>query len=114
MALKIKQSSTFWWPVSVMIPIDGGRHDKQTFEVEFARLTVSEADKLVREIVSGERNEFEGFGEMVKGWKGVVDDGEEVPFSASALKQVLEIPTIATSIIQSYKEATSELARRKN
>ena len=114
MALKIKQSPTFFWPVTVMVPMDGGRFDKQTFDVEFARLAVSEADKLVASIVSGERTEFDGYRDMIKGWRGVVDDGTEVPFSEDALRQLREIPTLGPAVLAAYREATSEVARRKN
>lgn len=114
MPLKIKQSSTFFWPVTVMIPVDGGRFDKQTFDVEFARLSVTDAEQLVTSIAAGERTEFEGYRDMIKGWRGVVDDGEEVPFSDTTLKQLLEIPTVGPAVLAAYKEATSEVARRKN
>jgi hypothetical protein len=114
MALKLSQSPTFWWPVTVMVPVDGGRHDKQSFDIEFARLSVSESEKLVSGIVSGEISEFDGFRQMVKGWRGVVDDNGDVPFSETILRQLLEIPTMAIAIIQAYKDANSEVARRKN
>lgn len=114
MPLKIKQSNTFLWPVTVMIPVDGGRFDKQTFDVEFARLSVTEAEQLVTSIATGERTEFEGYRDMIKGWRGVVDDGAEVPFSDTTLKQLLEIPTVGPAVLAAYKEATSEVARRKN
>ena len=38
MAFVLKQSDTYKWPVTVEIPIDGGRFDKQTFDAEFKRL----------------------------------------------------------------------------
>jgi len=115
MALKIKQSDTFWWPVTVMVPVDGGRHDKQTFDVEFARLGISEAERLVGEIGTGERSELDGFRQMVKGWRGVLDaDEQEVPFSDGALQQVLDIPTVGASILEAFRGANNEVARRKN
>lgn len=114
MALKISQSSTFWWPVTVMVPVDGGKHDRQTFDVQFARMGVSEADAMVRGIVSGETPEIDGYRKMVKGWRGVLDDDGEVPFSDGALAALLEIPTVGTAIIEAYKAANNELARRKN
>lgn len=114
MALKINQSATFWWPVSVNLPADGGRFEKQTFDVEFARLKVSESDRLVADIVGGTRTELDGFRDLVKGWRGVLDDGAEVPFTDGALQQLLEIPTIGPAILSAFKEAISGQARTKN
>ena len=114
MALKINQSATFWWPVSVHLPTDGGKFEKQTFDVEFARLKVSEADAMVAGIVSGERPELEGYRELVKGWRGVLNDGDEVPFSDATLQQIIEIPTVGAAILDAYKQAISGAARAKN
>lgn len=114
MALKLNQSATFWWPVSVSLPTDDGKFEKQTFDVQFARLKVSDSDRLVADIVSGVRTELEGFRDLVKGWRGVLDDGQEVPFSDGGLQQLLEIPTVGPAIIAAYKEAISGQARAKN
>jgi hypothetical protein len=114
MALKIAQSATFRWPVKIMIPVDGGRHDSHTFDVEFARKSTSDVELMVAKIATGELTEFDAFRDLVKGWSGVVDDNGEIPFSESALKMVLDIPTAGIAILNAYKEATGEVARRKN
>ena len=114
MALKINQSATFLWPVTVHLPTDGGKFDKQTFDVEFARLKVSEADAMVAGIVSGATTPLEGYRQLVKGWRGVLADGQEVPFSDDTLQQVLEIPTVGPAILEAFKEAISGAARAKN
>ena len=38
MAFVLKQSDTYVWPVTFDIPVDGGRHEKQTFDGERRRL----------------------------------------------------------------------------
>ena len=56
--------------------------------------------------------------EMIIGWSGVLDDeGKEIPFSDSALNQLLEIPTVAGQIIKQFFESTKsekEPGKRKN
>jgi hypothetical protein len=52
--------------------------------------------------------------EMLIGWSGIVDDaGKEVPFSESALGQLLEIPSVATQIVRAFYESYED-AKRKN
>lgn len=115
MALQIKLSPTFWWPVSVTLPAaDGCQTEAQTFEVEFARIKVSEANTLVDEIINGKRPEIDGFRELVKGWRGVLSDNEEVPFTDGALQALLEIPSMGPAIILAFREANSGQARTKN
>jgi hypothetical protein len=46
MAFVLKQSDTYVWPVTFDIPVDGGRHEKQTFDVQFKRMP----QKWIRDI----------------------------------------------------------------
>ena len=52
--------------------------------------------------------------EVLAGWSGVVDDdSKEIPFSDSALTQLLEIPTVAGQIIRAWFDSL-DVAKRKN
>jgi hypothetical protein len=115
MAFVLKQSTSYKWPVSVKLPADGGKFEKQTFDAEFkrlpqARINEIQADVQVR-IKAAERNEsVDGSisdqsiaDELLVGWDGVVDgDGDEVPFSEATKQQLLDIPTVAAAIIVAY------------
>jgi len=115
MAFVLKQSTSYKWPVSVKLPADGGKFEKQTFDAEFkrlpqARINEIQADVQVR-IKAAERNEsVDGSisdqsiaDELLVGWAGVVDgDGDEVPFSEATKQQLLDIPTVAAAIIVAY------------
>ena len=115
MAFVLKQSSSYVWPVTVKLPISGGKFEKQTFDAEFKRLPQTRINKLQVEvqarIKSSERNETADDSisdqsiaeELLIGWSGVLDeDGDEVSFTESMKQQLLDIPTMATAIIVAY------------
>jgi len=114
-AFVLKQSSSYVWPVTVKLPINGGKFEKQTFDAEFKRLPQTRINKLQVEVQarvkSSERNETADDSisdqsiaeELLIGWSGVLDeDGDEVPFTESMKQQLLDIPTMATAIIVAY------------
>jgi len=48
------------------------------------------------------------------GWAGVTDDdGKDIPFSQSALQQLLDVPMLAAAITLAYFESLQG-AKRKN
>lgn len=115
MAFVIKQSSSYVWPVTVKLPISGGKFEKQTFDVEFKRLPQARINKLQIEvqarIKASQRNEATDESisdqsiaeELLIGWSGVLDeDGDEVPYTESMKQQLLDIPTMASAIIVAY------------
>jgi len=124
MAFVLKQSDTYTWPITLVIPVDGGRREKHTFDGEFKRLPQTRINEIVRIARATERNRFEAEEEVLEdqaacaeilvGWSNVVDDdGNEIPFSVSALDQLLELPTIAGQIVRAWFESL-EVAKRKN
>jgi hypothetical protein len=123
MSFVLKQSATYTWPITLILPVDGGRREKHTFDGEFKRLPQSRINEIVRQARAMERGrlgEDEGLEdqdaakEIMVGWSGVVDDdGKEIPFSESNLNQLLEIPTIAGQIVRAWFESL-EVAKRKN
>lgn len=119
MAFVLKQSSSYSWPVSFDVPVDGGRHEKQTFDGEFKRLPQSKIGPMVAEL-----GKLEDLGELDRiteiasdvliGWSGVNDDdGKEIPFSQKALEQLLEVPFLAVAVIKAYVDSIKG-AKRKN
>ena len=53
MAFVLKQDDRFTWPISFDVPVDGGRHQRQTFDGEF--------DVLVGKVALFTRNSFDQF-----------------------------------------------------
>ena len=107
---KMTQSSTYTWPVTVLMPADGGKFDKSTFDVEFRRLTVDEIKGLEDQDETG-RAQCKA---IVTGWKGVVDDkGDDVPFSDNALDTMLAWAPVRAAILTAFRESITG-ARAKN
>jgi hypothetical protein len=114
MAFVLKQSDTYSWPVSFDIPVDGGRHEKHTFDGEFKRVPQSRIREIGQLIESGDILDSAIASEVLVGWSGVLDDaGKELPFSQKALDQLLDVPLLATAIVTSYFQSLQG-AKRKN
>jgi len=119
MSFVLKQSDTYVWPVTFDVPVDGGRHERQTFDGEFKRLPQSKIGPMVAELQKLEDlGDLERFTEiaadLLVGWSGINDDnGKEVPFSQKALEQLLEVPFLAVSVLKAYMDSIKG-AKRKN
>jgi hypothetical protein len=114
MTFKISRSQTYRWPIKIRLPKDGGGCTVETFEGEFRRLKQSRIDELRRQLIAQEESGLEegeitaeaAIGEILAGWSGIMDDdGEEVPFSPSAVAELLELPTVAMQILRSWGES---------
>jgi hypothetical protein len=122
MSFVLKQTASYTWPVPLLIPVDGGRREKHSFDAEFKRLPqsrINEIIKLARALEMG-RGDDESLDdktaarEVLIGWTGITDDaGKELPFSESALAELLEIPTIAGQIIRAWFNSM-EVAKKGN
>lgn len=109
----ISQSSSYTWPVTVEFPISGGKTEKQTFDVEFKRLTQSKIKELRDAAYQGKLTDDETCRQIVVGWRGVSDNGQELPFSPENLDALLEIALVPASIVRSFFDSM-EGAKRKN
>ena len=119
MAFVLKQSDTYVWPIAFDIPVDGGRHERQTFDGEFKRLPQSKIAPMVAELQKledlGDLDLItEIAGGLLVGWSGINgDDGKEIPFSQKALEQLLEVPFLAVAVLKAYIDSIKG-AKRKN
>lgn len=123
MAFKLQQSATYVWPVKIVLPIDGGKRLTETFDATFRRLPQSRINEIIKLARLQERGRLDddqeledqdAAREIMTGWDGVEDDdGKAIPFSEAALKQLLEIPTVAGQIVKAWFGSLAE-AKRKN
>lgn len=123
MSFVLKQSDSYSWPITLILPVDGGRREKHTFDGELKRLPQSRINEIVKQARAMESRfsdddeileDQSAAREILVGWSGVVDDdGKEVKFSESSLNQLLEIPTIASQIVRAWFESI-EVAKKKN
>ena len=114
MGFKLDQSGTYKWPVTVEVPVDDGRHDKQKFDGEFKRITQSRIREMGQLIETGDLTDVDLVKEVLVGWDGIEDDqGNELKFSQSKLKQLLDVPMVATAIATAFFDSIAG-AKRKN
>ncbi len=108
------------------MPADGGKREKATFSAVFKRLSQSRINEIQTEVqrrvkaaeagedVRGSISDVSLADEILLGWEDVTDgDGEPVPFSKAAKAQLLEVPMLASAIIEAYFESLVE-QKRKN
>lgn len=113
MAFKISSatSGTYTWPVAVYIPIDGGKHKKETFEAIFKRHKTGEGPDP--ESVTSEDG-VEVFKRFLVGWNGIKDDSEnELPFTDENLAEFIKIPVFVVSVIDAWR-ASVKAAKQGN
>lgn len=110
---KLNQSATFWWPVTLNVPVNGGNFQKATFDLEFKRITTSELEAMQEDVLRGRIKDKEAAKAIVANWRGVEDEAGAVEFSSSAMDRLLEVPNMATAIASAYAEALSG-QKRKN
>ncbi len=107
MGFVLKKSNTYKWPVSVDVPVDGGKHERVTFDVEFKDLTQSRLLEIAELSGEGSLSDVEIAREVMSGWAGVEDeDGKELPYS-------IDVPMMASAIAGAYLES-KQGAKRKN
>jgi len=111
MALVLKESDSYSWPITYRQPVSGGRREKQEFEAEFKRLPQSriiEIQSMAQKLASGnadggEISDVSIADEVLIGWEGIVDgEGEPVPFARRTKEQLLELPMMAACLIEAY------------
>lgn len=111
---KIVQNATYTWPVTVELPTDGGKTEKQTFDAEFKRLTQTRVDEIRSAVERGEMRDSELAREAMVGWSGIVDgDGGQVQFSEKSRDQLLDIPQVSGAVVTALLGSMSG-AKRKN
>jgi hypothetical protein len=122
MSFVLKQTASYTWPVPLLIPVDGGRREKHSFDAEFKRLPQSRINEIIKlaralEIGRGDDETLDdktAAKEILIGWSGITDDNaKDIPFSEAALDQLLEIPTIAGQIIRAWFNSM-EVAKKGN
>lgn len=111
----VKKSNSYFWPVTIETPENGGQFKKESFEVEFKRLPSSEVKKIfTAEGMEEKKTDADFCRENVINWKGVkAEDGSDLNFSLSNLDLVLEIPGAGRKIVEAFMESLAG-SRLKN
>jgi len=100
MAFVLKKVASYKWPVTVEIPIDGGRFEKQTFDAVFKKMSRSAFNDLLDK---GDEALVDG---ILEGWDGIKDeDGKDLPFSQKNKKELLDDTYVMKAVIQAYADS---------
>ena len=108
MGFVLTQSDTFSWPVTFDLPVDGGLHETQTFDVQFKRMPQKWIREIAKKIDADKVTDTEVAKEILSGWAGITDEsGKEIPFSQKTLEQLLDIRTLSGSVVLAFFKATA-------
>jgi len=114
-------TTTYDWPVEVAVPEDGGVWSRHKFTGKFKRFTKSQAKDLVDKL-GEDKDDGEPFepldlaAEVLVGWDDQVatDQGEPIPFSEAALRQMCDLfPMAIGAIYDAWIESISK-GKEKN
>lgn len=110
---KIVQPTEYSWGITVELPADGGRIEKQTFDGVFKRVTQTRLGEIQKSIEQNEMRDVDLAREVLIGWKGVIDSsGEEVPFTESNRDQLLDIPMVAAAVVIAFMQSIAGIKRK--
>jgi len=114
MAFVLKSSNSYFWPVTVEVPVSGGKWEKTTFDIEFQDLSQSRLQEIAELSGEGALSDVDIAKEVMSGWSGIVDaEGDDLPYSISARDQLLDQPMLASAIASAYIDS-KQGAKRKN
>lgn len=112
---RLKENDEFKWPVTVKVPVDGGKFQPQPFTALFRPIpaeVLEEINKLpILEQDAAQASEcLAGWGEDVKG-----ADGEPLEFTEENKARLLGITYVRSAVINAYWDAMSgRKASQKN
>lgn len=107
MAFARKKATTYLWPVPVFPPADGGGYGKETIDLSFLRISRSELESI--------KDNVQLLKKVVKGWNGYVDeDGKAIPFSVTALEELLEDTAFVPAAAKAYWDSLNGAAQAGN
>lgn len=107
MAFVRKKVSTYEWPVTAEVPVDG-RFEKQSFKVIFKRLGRSQFKELA------EQGDAELLDAVLEGWESVEDEnGKALAFTPAIRREMTDDPFFTRAVLKAYLESL-EGAQVKN
>lgn len=114
MAFKLNLSKTYFTPVVVEVPVDGGGFEKMTFDAEFKRVNSEELERLLRIQREEGKSDRDILNEILVGWKGIKTPADEdLPFSETNRELVYEVVQAKPALIQAFFNSIAKV-RQKN
>ena len=115
--LKLAAKNSYKRAVKVDVPLDMGKIERQSFTVEFKRLSASETRDLVEEFSADKGVSDEDLmRRYLIGWEGVTDDnGDAVEYTNAALDLLMDVVYIRKALVNAFVEDVfGKEAIRKN
>lgn len=108
-----KVSPSYYWPVTAGLPADGGQVERVTFDVQFRRFTLSQRKAFNDRILAEKMSDEAVVRELVVGWRGVQDEGDQdIAFSVTLLDRLLDVDGVATAICRAYGDSHDKAAEK--
>lgn len=97
------------WPVTVRVPVDGGKIEEQEFTGVFNILTQDEYQNALQTAA----DDAEFISKFMTNWEGLVDDsGKDTKFTIAKLRQACGFPFFRQAVIKAYNEAAQGAAAK--
>ena len=110
MTIRITVSDRVQYRVRGTINNESGAAEAFDFRVTARRL---DPESMQAQLADSSRRIDDFLADVIVGWQGVVDaEGTDVPFSPTALAQLLKIPNIGLLMFKAYAAETA--AKEKN
>lgn len=114
MPFKLKLSPTYSTPVTIEIPVDGGRFEKSTFDAEFKRLNTDELNALLARQQEPNRTDRDMIADVLVGWKGLRDEeDQDVPFSETNCEALFRVVQVVPALTKAFFSSIANV-RQKN
>lgn len=115
MAYVVSRSGrTIWWPVSIRIPVDGGKVDTIELEMQLSIPTKGQA----REAMKLDEAAFEQYMlDRVKDWRNEVlvdEQNQPIPYSRENLRALFEHGWFEVAVTRALAQANAGMAATKN
>lgn len=107
---QIQKDDSFWRPVHVRVPRDGGKVAVHVFKAKFRPLPHSRLKEIMEFAEAGPATgeDADPICEIVVDWDDVQDaEKKKLPFNAANLATLAEITYVRAAIFDSYWEAMS-------
>lgn len=102
MAFVLKKVSSYKWPVSVEVPVDGGKFKKEAFTAIFKKMSRSAFNDLI------EAGDDALIDQIVEGWEGVKDeDGDEFEYNDENKIALFDDPYVLRAVITAYTDSVT-------
>lgn len=111
MSFVLKQSEFYRWPVKIVLPGEDGRKITQSFDAKFKRVETSRLEEIIENakalgdgLITKEQFDIvDVLKEIMVDWDGVEETpGKPLPFSEKALEAVVQLPSVAAQILETW------------